>query len=475
MTDKKHLIKCNQSMAKSKRYPRYFVGIIQTETAKAYKIVGSGISLKKKLGICSICGRELTNPNSIKLGIGPICAENQGIATLEGYTDKDIEKELTKIRIDSWFPKSCIDLMNTDGLEIPEIEVPEIPKKKKETKRIEAKNNILKIFFPYDAELLTNIKTLSGRRYQKEPTPHWTCPGIEQNIIKLKAFGFEVPEIKKEETETEIPEIPDHLKNILYPYQKEGVNFLFKRNGKAIIGDEMGLGKTIQALTYIEMNPEIKNALIVCPASLKLNWASEAKKWMTDINIWVCSGRKINIDKMVFSESKTAKKNIYIINYDVLNAWISFFEKNMDIMITDECHFFKNTKAIRTRAIVKLSKKIKKFVALSGTPIINRPSEFFNALNIVDENLFGSFWNYAKQYCGAYNNGYGWNFSGSSNTEELHEIIKSVMIRRKKDKVLTELPPKVRTIIPMEITNRKKYNKAENNLIEYIIETKGMY
>ncbi len=477
MTDNKKpaLVEVPTWLAKEKSIPRFFVGIPYIATERAYKIIGTGVLLKKQLGICSICGRELSNPNSIMLGIGPICAGNMGISTLSGFTEKDIEKKLHKIKINGWFPKSQIKLSNADDIDFPEIEVPqrtETGKKvvkdpvKKEIKRVA---NMLEIFFPYSGVLLANVKRLSGRKYHKEPMPHWSCPDTTQNQTKLKKMGFRIPAIIKEIEKKSMPEIPVHLQKILFPYQKEGVQFMYNTDGRCLIGDEMGLGKTIQALTYMEMNDDVKVTVVVCPASLKLNWAKEISKWMTSYNLYILQGKK-NITQETYRNSKVVSSKltdntIIIINYDIIAAWLDvLLTINIDLLVGDEIHFIKNQKAQRTVATVKLGKAIQRFIGLSGTPIVNRPVEFFNALNLIDGGLFGSFWNYTKHYCGAVHRQYGWDFSGASNTEELHEIVSQVMIRRKKKDVLKELPPKIRTVVPMEIDNRADYEATEEEV-----------
>jgi len=475
MTDNKKpvLVKVSERMAKSKDMPVYFIGVPYIETAKAYKFKGEGTLVQKINGNCSICGKELTNPNSIKLGIGPICANNMGINLLNGYTNEDIEKEMSKIKIDTFLPKSCVELLDTKGLIIPDIKIStEDRKPKEQPKKLVFEGGLINIFFPFDFNLLNKVKSLSGRRYQKEPAPHWTCPDTKQNQLDLTKMGFDVPEIKKEEIK--IPNFPSHLLKVLFPYQKEGVQFIYDKNGRCLIGDCMGLGKTIQALTYIEMNPKINHILIVCPASLKLNWAAEIRKWMTDYNLAILSGKKAtlkNWENGVLVTSKTAQKHITIINYDIISDWLSLLKQSsFDLVIADEIHFAKNRNAKRTKAVIELGKKFKQFIGLSGTPIINRPVEFFNALNLINPNLFSSFWTYTKKYCAARHTRFGWDFSGSSNTDELHRIVSEVMIRRKKEDVLKELPPKIRTVVPLEIDNRKEYNEAEDNVLNELEE-----
>ena len=471
MTDNNQpvLIKLNKKMAKAKNLPVYFVGIPYIQTAKAYKIIGQGISLKKAMGICSICGATLTNPNSIKLGIGPICAGNMGIDLLTGYTHKDIATEMQKIKIDNWFPKSCVELSKADDIDVPDIIIPKSKSTaKKEEKRLEIKENIIDIYFPFDYSILNRVKALSGRRYHKEPTPHWNCPNIECNRIDLKTMGFDVPGIK--ETLIEMPALPSHLQKIMFPYQKEGVQFVFQNKGRALIGDEMGLGKTIQALAYIEVNPDIERALIICPASLKLNWAAEAGKWLTNYDLYILNGKTATLDVFKSSQmisSKTAKKKLVIINYDIMGSWLPLLKRMpFDVAVADEVHYLKNNKAKRTKACVEIGKKTKGFIGLSGTPIVNRPIEFFNALNLINPGLFNSFWNYTKKYCGAKKTKWGWDYTGATNTNELHEMVNKIMIRRLKDEVLPDLPPKIRSVVPMSIDNRPEYQTAQSKVVE---------
>jgi SWI/SNF-related matrix-associated actin-dependent regulator 1 of chromatin subfamily A len=124
--------------------------------------------------------------------------------------------------------------------------------------------------------------------------------------------------------------------------------------------------------------------------------------------------------------------------------------------------------------VKKISKRIDHFIALSGTPIVNRPIEMFNALNIIDPTVIPNFWEYTKRYCGRKHNGFGWDFSGATNTQELHKILsESIMLRRKKQDVLTELPDKTFSLVPMELDNEKEYFAAENDFIQFIKETKG--
>jgi SWI/SNF-related matrix-associated actin-dependent regulator 1 of chromatin subfamily A len=135
----------------------------------------------------------------------------------------------------------------------------------------------------------------------------------------------------------------------------------------------------------------------------------------------------------------------------------------------DDCHYNKNGKSKRTTAAKLISKFSPQVIAVSGTPIENRPVEIYNPVWIVNRMLFGNYMNFVLRYCGAKKNQYGWDVSGSSNVKELHEkLINSVMIRRKKADVLKDLPDKIFSFVPFKMDNQNEYDKAEKDVI-YVI------
>lgn len=252
------------------------------------------------------------------------------------------------------------------------------------------------------------------------------------------------------------------------PFQKEGIAFLEKRKGRAIIGDEPGLGKTIQVLGYIANNPDIKKVLVVCPATLKYNWYNETRKWLpANANtVAVLESKKVNL---LYKETR-----VHIINYDIVSAWKEVLANHkFDLLVLDEAHYLKNPTAKRTKAIKFLSKKIKKIIPLTGTPAVNRPIELYNAISLVAPTLFPSYFQYAHRYCNAHHNGFGWDFSGSCREEELHTKLANIMIRRKKEDVLEELPDKRYSYIPFKLNKNCEYYKADKDFLNWIKETKG--
>ena len=363
--------------------------------------------------------------------------------------------------------------------EIVDISIPEITIKDKSRKAtLDGKKIIIK--FNYDAELVAQIKNLDGRKYILDGK-YWTCTCTLNNINSLVTLNFNLDsklKIKHEQlikivTKRNTPKkyntdnikVPKGLS--LMEFQKEGVGFIESRNGNVIVGDEMGTGKTITVLTYISNHPELTPVVIVVPATLKYNWKKEADKWLLT---------KRDIQILESKKTKKLKKSsdIIIVNYDIVHAWRKEIANiNPKVLVLDECHAIKTSTTKRTKGVKHIAKKAKHIIPMSGTPAINRPAELYNSIKLVESELFGSFQSYAQRYCDAYFNGYGWEYKGGSNLEELYDILSNIMIRRKKEDVIKDLPEKRRTFVSLDLTNVSDYNKAENDFIEWVRENKG--
>lgn len=330
---------------------------------------------------------------------------------------------------------------------------------------------VIRIDFPYDLDTLNNVRSLPGRRWHKEEKC-WSAPIYERSLNDLIKWNFTLDEhllnfLKKINGRKIEVEYGDaiRLKGELYPFQKEGIAWIETHNGRALIADEMGLGKTIQAIGWLSMHPTLHPVVIVCPASIKLNWAKEITKWTDEKDIAILSG----------TTSRTVKEKIIIVNYDILFDWLSVLKiANPQVLILDEIHYIKSNSAKRTKATKLLAKGVRNIIALSGTPIINRPIEAFNALKILKPDLFPDYWYFTKRYCNRKHNGFGWVVSGHANENELHhKLVSTVMIRRLKKDVLKELPDKIYSHVPMELSNSKEYAEAEKDFIEFVRQTKG--
>ncbi len=281
------------------------------------------------------------------------------------------------------------------------------------------------------------------------------------------------------------------------PFQLAGVQYALGRQN-TLFGDEMGLGKTIQALGFLNALGRTLNVLVVCPATLKLNWRDEAQKWLVnDQQIKVVkNGRDLPADDdnfVIVNYELTFRRNIsrrrktknqeaetpedflkrqkeYAAETFVCDALAS---RQWDVVVIDEAHFLKNEKAKRSVAIIGQRKSRKngmqgvpglvhnadRVLTLTGTPIMNRPIEIFPLLHALYPREFSSYWKFAKAYNGAFQTIVPtpsgprsvWQMGEAANLDELQRRLRSIcMVRRLKVDVLDELPAKLRQIVSID-------------------------
>lgn len=341
------------------------------------------------------------------------------------------------------------------------------------------------IQFPYNAEAIDAIKELPSRKWNKAERG-WEIPDFLASAaaVKLEPFYPDIAEALRghvssitvearrdisdaqsgeDVTDRNAQRILDRVqRNLdlplkLFPYQEVGVTFIELSKGKALIGDDMGLGKTAQSLAWLAMHKEKRPVIVICPASVKVNWGREIDKWIPDTPFQIINSGKDEIEE---------GKEVYIINYDLLRKHEeSLIEVGASVVILDEATYIKERKSQRTKVTMRIAKNSPHILALSGTPILNKPIEFFNVLNLLAPTVFKSQWQFGHQFCGMENNGYGFSYSGATNTELLNFLLKSIMIRREKKEVLKDLPPKRRVFkyigIPTKIIRMHEVAERE--------------
>jgi len=265
--------------------------------------------------------------------------------------------------------------------------------------------------------------------------------------------------------------VPDGLSYL--PYQKAGIQFALAHKN-ILFGDEMGLGKTIQAIGTINTDESITSVLIVCPASLKINWQRELSKWLV-------RGHRTAIS--IANGGDFPRTAIVIINYDILTKHqAAISSREWDLLVIDESHYIKNGKAQRTKALVGYWDSKKKEVVpgiidkcakrmfLTGTPLPNKPIELWTTVNALAPDTFKSVMGFGKRYCGGFDGEHGWDFTGSSNQEELQAKMRELfMVRRLKEQVLKELPAKVRQVIPLAPPPGLDLTEGVTALKEYLV------
>lgn len=249
----------------------------------------------------------------------------------------------------------------------------------------------------------------------------------------------------------------------LFAFQRQGVEQLKAWNGRALLAYDPGLGKTPTSLTYLN-ETQSWPAVIVCPASVKWQWQREAEDWI-GVKALVLEGKKA-------APPTQGRPRMVIINYDILKDWLPWLLSiKPKAIVADECHALKNRTSIRSKASRKLARKCEVVVGLTGTPIMNRPAEIWNPLNLMRPDLFGSFWNYAERFCDAKMGPFGWEHKGATNLPELNKLLtNNVMIRRTMEQVLPDMPKKIRSVVPLELSKAgwKEYKTARDQHLREI-------
>ncbi len=251
-----------------------------------------------------------------------------------------------------------------------------------------------------------------------------------------------------EDAELEIPGLGGELK----PFQRAGVAYLLERR-RAFLADEQGLGKTVEALATLQASDSFP-AVVVCPANLKLNWQREARTWLP--------GRSVRVLHGLGGTEPEPPADVTIVNYDILDARAeSLLVEPPRAVVVDEAHYCKNASAKRTQAVQRLAAGVAEegiVLALSGTPVVNRPAELIAQLRIIGRLAdFGS---------GAE---FGARFRGPDAHQRLHWHLRArCFVRRCKSEVLPQLPAKTRAVVPIELDNAAEYRLAESDLLAWL-------
>ncbi len=267
-----------------------------------------------------------------------------------------------------------------------------------------------------------------------------------------------LPKAAVVQEEKKLDRIIDYSKYSTRPpmdHQKIAVEKLLA-NDKFILADDMGLGKTTSAV-IASLESKARKILIVCPASLKINWEREIRNY-SDRKVLIVEGRKWG-----------STFDFYIINYDIIKNYHTtdksedsddyklLVNANFDLAIVDEAHYISNATANRTRLLNDVLETIPKVWLLTGTPMTSRPINYFNLLKIVESPLALNWQSYVRRYCKGYQFNVGnrkvWNTSGASNLDELRERTKNLVLRRMKTDIL-DLPEKIVTPVFVELSSK---------------------
>jgi SWI/SNF-related matrix-associated actin-dependent regulator 1 of chromatin subfamily A len=246
--------------------------------------------------------------------------------------------------------------------------------------------------------------------------------------------------------------IPAGLGGELKPFQRAGVSYLLARR-RSFLADEQGLGKTIEALATLEAD-DAYPAVVVCPASLKLNWLRELERWLPGRSAQALAGNG--------SRDELRGAEITVVNYDIVAARLTELAALAPrALVLDESHYCKNAAAKRTQAVQRLAAAVPEdglVLALTGTPVTNRPAELISQLRIIGRlHEFGSGVKFGER------------FRGPDAHLRLHWHLRArCFVRRLKADVLPQLPAKTRGVVPVELDNEPEYRLAERDVVAWL-------
>jgi SNF2 family DNA or RNA helicase len=307
-------------------------------------------------------------------------------------------------------------------------------------------------------------KMMEDKMYTKEPSEIYVEKLLVEKDKSYHIWGkifsgdtlydFWVPKsalIKDNEVKNVVIEYSKYDHRAPMEHQKEAIEKLV-RNKKFILADDMGLGKTTSTIISA-LETGAKKILIVCPASLKINWQREIENY-SDRTVYIAEGKKFSTES-----------DFVIINYDILKNFHDpkkkdesiILNSNFDLVIMDEAHMISNPQAQRTKIVNDLCDKVERVWLLTGTPMTSRPMNYYNLLSLVESPVAANWMAYAKRYCNGFQFSVGkrrvWNVTGASNLDELRERTQSHILRRLKEDVL-DLPDKIITPVYLRLKSK---------------------
>jgi SNF2 family DNA or RNA helicase len=431
---------------------------------------------------CAICGKRLTNPISVHVGVGPICCGRYGIPRPESLTDEELQAQLIYRSTfkDLWLPKSQIevlegDLTPTEG---------QYQKQKEERwlKDIGGKDPSLRLKVSFEER--QEAKGIFGCRGWDGQRKAWKFINDPFVVAQITSIWPEFAQNDQSQTGVGIPQLDGRL----YQFQREGVERMSTLSG-ALLGDDMGLGKTPQLIqTAKALNA--RKVLVVCLATIKWHWQNEIKKWWPDATVQVVDGdaeqrltqiksgadftianyesffHRVEADEKLKKKTGQKWKQVMLPGLDKME-W--------DILVLDEAHKIKNRKSKKTQTVKALRRQVDRVYLATGTPILNSAQELWSLLNVLFPKVFTSFWKFVEEFCNVTHNGYGYEIEDITDIDDpriqkLRKLLEPVLIRRTKSEVFCDMPEKIVTKYPISLEGdqAKKYVEMEEKMLTEI-------
>uniref|UniRef100_A0A8C1R191 SWI/SNF-related matrix-associated actin-dependent regulator of chromatin subfamily A-like protein 1 n=2 Tax=Cyprinus carpio TaxID=7962 RepID=A0A8C1R191_CYPCA len=336
----------------------------------------------------------------------------------------------------------------------------------------------LEVDIGYQADVIAIFKKMPSKNYDMK-TRKWNflledygklmaelseLPAVEMEPLPPAVLQSFSAQFEKSESRAPVPPEADlshvdpQLTRSLMPFQRDGVNFAVSREGRLLLADDMGLGKTVQAICIAAYYKSEWPLLVVAPSSVRFTWAEAFRRWLPSV-------RADSINVVVTGRDSLRSGLINIISYDLLNRMDKQQPSSpFSVIIMDESHFLKNMKTARCRAALPLLKTAKRVILLSGTPAMSRPAELYTQILAVRPSLFPRFHDFGTRYCDAKQLPWGWDYSGSSHLGELKLLLEeTLMLRRLKSEVLSQLPAKQRKVVTVTTDGTNSRTKAALN------------
>lgn len=349
-----------------------------------------------------------------------------------------------------------------------------------------------KVSFQYHPMLVKCVKRIPSARYHADGN-YWEVSSYHQQYLKLmeqwaKSHRFVTSVLWLQDDEKvctyeplpmPVLNVPHNLLIEPYEFQREGIAYAVEHK-RCIMGDEQGLGKTVEAIGVLTVTQALP-ALVICPASLKVNWQREMRKF-GGLNAIILNDDNRRTWQRFFEMKRQDGKmfaDVAIVNYESLKKFFvakirregKFTLKSVDFdprkdifrsIIIDESHKCKNVQTQQSKFVQGIAAGKEYILALTGTPVVNNNEDLIQQLRILGRlEDFGGYSKFMGRYCAGLNK--------SSHVKELNYYLrKYCFFRRQKKDVLTQLPAKTRSYLVTEIDNKKEYKDAERDIINYL-------
>lgn len=328
-----------------------------------------------------------------------------------------------------------------------------------------------KVITPYEPHNLDLIRAMPGARFPREEfqdgeTPYWRVSlnmGDRMRLLEL-ADRLELEVADELRVIESNPQVDKAREEGLYPFQVDGVHWM-SLGSERLLADEMGLGKTVQTLASLPKNGA---TLCIVPASLKYNWEAECKKWRPDLKPVVLNGKK--------SFRWPKEGEVVIINYSILPKFLEPIERDPEAkprrkwdvfvrvpvpvyeqakkitLVVDEAQRVKNSNTNQAKRVRGLSMLCGRVWALTGTPLENRPMDLWGILYNLSmaRTVFGTFPKFIERMNGQKGFYGGYKFDVEPQPI-VPELLRRVMLRRKRQEVLPDLPMKVKNMVKVDL------------------------